>query len=166
MEGREGNLLSPYALTKRINEEYGKLYYKLYGLETIGLRYFNVFGKRQNPDGPYAAVILNGLNSLKIMKLQPLMVMVSRAETLPIENVIEANLKACLAHSDVAGEIFNIASGERVSLDIYRLFSTTLKKDIKPIFGPERIGDIKHSNADITKAQRLLGYEAGWGLRE
>ena len=166
VEGREGNLLSPYALTKRINEEYGKLYYKLYGLETIGLRYFNVFGKRQNPDGPYAAVIPKWIKQLKNNEAPTINGDGKQSRDFTyIENVIEANLKACLAHSDVAGEIFNIASGGReYLLDIYRLFSTTLKKDIKPIFGPERIGDIKHSNADITKAQRLLGYEAGWGV--
>lgn len=171
-EGREGNLLSPYAVTKRTCEEYGKLYHSLYGLETFGLRYFNVFGSRQDPNGPYAAVIPKWIKQLKNNE-QPTINgdgKQSRDFTY-IENVIEANLKACVAPEQSAGEIYNIASGGREYLiDIYHTLAKALGKDIEPIFGPERAGDIKHSNADITKAREMLGYKGKWevenGLKE
>lgn len=165
-EGQEGKLLSPYALTKRVCEEYGKLYYKLYGLDTYGLRYFNVFGRRQDPDGAYAAVIPKFIKQF-IRNEQPVINgdgKQSRDFTY-IENVIEANLKACQASHDVAGEVFNIASGGREYLiDVYYVLAKSLGKDIEPRFGPERAGDIKHSNADITKAKETLGYEAEWNF--
>jgi UDP-N-acetylglucosamine 4-epimerase len=160
-EGREGNLLSPYALTKRVTEEYGKLYSKLYGLDTYGLRYFNVFGRRQNPDGAYAAVIPKWIKQL-LNDEQPVINgdgKQSRDFTY-IENVVEANLKACLASHDAAGQAFNIAYGGRIYLiDIYYALTAALGKDIEPIFGPDRRGDIKHSNADISRAINLLGYD-------
>lgn len=171
-EGREGNLLSPYALTKRVDEEYAKLYTKLYGLDTYGLRYFNVFGKRQDPNGAYAAVIPKFIKQLLIDE-QPTINgdgQQSRDFTY-IDNVIEANLKACKASSEVAGETFNIAYGGRDYLiDLYRSLCVALGKEIEPIFGPARKGDIKHSNADIEKAKKLLRYEPEWsferGIRE
>ncbi len=159
-EGREGKLLSPYALTKRVDEEYGKLYTKLYGLDTFGLRYFNVFGRRQNPDGAYAAVIPKFIKML-LNGERPTINGDGRQsrDFTYIENVIEANLKACAAPSEAAGEAYNIAYGGREYLiDIYYSLTKALGKDIKPIFGPDRAGDIKHSNADISKAQKLLGY--------
>ncbi|MFT4104650.1 MAG: SDR family oxidoreductase [Lacrimispora sp.] len=160
VEGQEGNLLSPYALTKRIGEEYGKLYYKLYDLETYGLRYFNVFGKRQDPDGVYAAVIPKFIKLL-LNNEQPTINgdgKQSRDFTY-IDNVIEANLKACLAPREVAGQVYNIAYGSREYLiDIYYELNKALGKDIVPQFGPDREGDIKHSNADITKARKELEY--------
>lgn len=160
-EGREGNLLSPYALTKATNEEYAKLYTKLYGLDTYGLRYFNVFGRRQNPDGAYAAVLPKFIKQL-LNNEQPTINgdgKQSRDFTY-IENVIEANLKACAAPSKVAGNAFNVAYGGREFLiDVYHSLAKALDKDIEPIFGPERAGDIKHSNADISKAKKMLGYK-------
>ncbi|MFD1607121.1 SDR family oxidoreductase [Oceanobacillus luteolus] len=165
-EGIEGNLLSPYALTKRVAEEYGKLYTKLYGLDTYGLRYFNVFGRRQNPDGAYAAVIPKFIKQL-LNNEQPTINgdgKQSRDFTY-IDNVIEANLKACKAESSVAGQSFNIAYGGREFLiDIYNLLATVLEKDIKPIFGPDRKGDIKHSNADISKAVKMIDYKPEWNF--
>lgn len=161
VEGQEGGLLSPYALTKHVDEEYGKLYKKLYGLDTYGMRYFNVFGRRQDPDGAYAAVLP------KFIKL----LMQDKAPTINgdgkqsrdftyIDNVIEANLKACLAPSEAGGEAFNIAYGGREYLiDVYYSLCRALGKEIEPHFGPDRVGDIKHSNADISKAQKLLGYQ-------
>ena len=160
-EGREGNLLSPYALTKRCDEEWAKQYTMHYGLDTYGLRYFNVFGRRQDPDGAYAAVIPKFLKQL----------MSGEAPTINgdgrqsrdftyIDNVIEANLKACLAPSEYAGEAFNIAYGGREYLiDIYYGLTQALGVDIEPIYGPDRKGDIKHSNADISKAREMLGYD-------
>lgn len=166
-EGREGNLLSPYALTKRCDEEWAKQYTKHYGLDTYGLRYFNVFGRRQNPDGAYAAVIPKFIKML--MNGQTPTIngdgRQSRDFTY-IENVIEANLKACLAPSEAAGEAFNIAYGGREYLiDIYWLLTKELGVDVQPIFGPDRKGDIKHSNADISKAKALLGYDPEWSFQ-
>lgn len=165
-EGIEGDLLSPYALTKRVNEEYGKLYTKLYGLNTYGLRYFNVFGRRQDPNGAYAAVIPKFIKQL-LNDEQPTINgdgKQSRDFTY-IENVIDANLKACAASDNAAGQAYNIAYGGREFLiDMYNQLSNVLEKDIKPIFGPERKGDIKHSNADISKAKELINYEPEWSF--
>jgi UDP-N-acetylglucosamine 4-epimerase len=165
-EGREGNVLSPYAMTKRVNEEYGKLYTKLYGLDTYGLRYFNVFGRRQDPNGAYAAVIPKFIKQL-LNDEQPTINgdgKQSRDFTY-IENVIEANLKACNATHEAAGQTFNVAYGGREFLiDIYVHLLNALGKDIQPIFGPERKGDIKHSNADIGKAKEYLGYNPEWSF--
>ncbi|MED2865881.1 SDR family oxidoreductase [Bacillus thuringiensis] len=166
-EGREGNLLSPYALTKMTNEEYAKIYTKLYDLDTYGLRYFNVFGRRQNPDGAYAAVIPKFIKQL-LNDESPIINgdgNQSRDFTY-IENVIEANLKACKAPHESAGQAYNIAYGGRDYLiDIYNGLCSALGKNIKPIFGPERKGDIKHSNADISKAQKMLGYEPDFSFK-
>ncbi len=160
-EGREGNLLSPYALTKRCDEEWAKLYTKFYGLDTYGMRYFNVFGRRQDPNGVYAAVIPKFIKQL-LADEQPTINgdgKQSRDFTY-VENVIEANLKACLAPSEAAGNAFNVAYGGREYLiDIYNTLTKALGKDIPPKFGPDRRGDIKHSNADISKARELLGYD-------
>lgn len=160
-EGREGNLLSPYALTKRVDEEYGKLYTRLYGLETLGLRYFNVFGRRQDPSGPYAAVIPKFISQLLRGEIPTINGDGKQSRDFTyIENVIEANLKACQAPSEAAGQAFNIAYGGReYLLDIYYEICRALDQDQEPLFGPDRPGDIKHSNADISKAQELLGYE-------
>lgn len=165
-EGREGNLLSPYALTKRCDEEWAKQYTRHYGLDTYGLRYFNVFGRRQSPDGAYAAVIPKFIKLL--LKGETPTIngdgRQSRDFTY-IENVIEANLKACAAPHEAAGEAFNIAYGGREYLiDIYNGLTEALGVDIQPNFGPDRPGDIKHSNADISKAKELLGYAPEWSF--
>lgn len=165
-EGREGNLLSPYALTKRCDEEWAKQYTRHYGLETVGLRYFNVFGRRQDPDGAYAAVIPKFIKQLMNNERPTIHGdgLQSRDFTY-IENVIEANLKACLAPKEAAGEAYNIAYGGREYLiDIYHALTRALGKEIEPIFGPDRKGDIKHSNADISKARRLLGYDPSYNF--
>ena len=167
-EGIEGNLLSPYALTKRCDEEWARQYTKLYGLDTIGMRYFNVFGRRQDPDGAYAAVIPKFIKQL-MNDEQPTINgdgMQSRDFTY-IENVIEANLKACLSSSETAGEVYNIAYGGREYLiDIYHTLAKALGKEIEPKFGPDRKGDIKHSNADISKARTLLNYSPDYDFEK
>ena len=161
VEGQEGNLLSPYALTKRVDEEYGKLYKKLYGLDTYGLRYFNVFGKRQDPNGAYAAVIPKFIKMLLNDEVPTIHGDGRQSRDFTyVENVVEANLKACKADSDAAGEVYNVAYGGREYLiDIYYSMCKALGKEIEPDFGPDREGDIRHSNADIGKARRLLGYD-------
>ena len=168
VEGQEGNLLSPYALTKRVNEEYGKLYTKLYGLDTYGMRYFNVFGRRQDPNGVYAAVIPKFIKQL-LNDEAPTINGDGRhsRDFTYIENVIEANLRACLASHEAAGGTFNIAYGGREYLiDIYNEICKLLNKDIKPIFSPDRKGDIKHSNASIDKAKEILGYDPQYSFAD
>lgn len=167
-EGREGNLLSPYALTKHVCEEYGRQYTLHYGLDTYGLRYFNVFGRRQTPDGAYAAVIPKFIKML-LNGEQPTINgdgKQSRDFTY-IENVIEANLKACKADHKYAGQAFNVAYGGREYLiDVYYNLTEALGVDIEPNFGPDRAGDIKHSNADISKAREMLGYDPDYSFAD
>lgn len=166
-EGAEGKLLSPYALTKRTDEEYGALYKKLYGLDTYGLRYFNVFGRRQDPNGAYAAVIPKFIKLL-LNGERPTINgdgMQSRDFTY-VDNVIEGNLRACLAPSDAAGEAYNIGAAGRIYLiDMYRDLCEALGKDIEPVFGPPRAGDIRDSNADISKAREKLGYDPSYDFK-
>lgn len=172
IEGDEGAMQSPYAVTKRNNEEWAKQYTLHYGLDTYGLRYFNVFGPRQNPDSNYAAVIPKFISQL-FRGEQPTINgdgKQSRDFTY-VDNVVEANLKACLAPSSVAGEVFNIACGDSIRLiDLYHKLESELGIYIDPIFGPDRAGDIRHTKADIIKSKDLLGYDPDWsferGIRE
>lgn len=166
VEGQEGNLLSPYALTKRVDEEYGKLYYKLYGLDTYGMRYFNVFGRRQDPDGAYAAVIPKFIKMLINGETPTINGDGKQSRDFTyIDNVIEANLRACLADHEAGGNAFNIAYGGREYLvDIYYGLCEALGIEREPNYGPDRAGDIKHSNADISKAKKLLGYDPDYSF--
>lgn len=165
-EGREGNLLSPYAVSKRADEEWAKQYTRYYGLDTYGLRYFNVFGRRQDPNGAYAAVIPKFIKQLLDGDTPTINGDGKQSRDFTyIENVIEANLKACLAPHEAAGEAFNVAYGGReYLLDIYYGLTEALGIDKEPNFGPDRAGDIKHSNADISKAKQLLGYNPDWSF--
>lgn len=165
-EGKEGNLLSPYAVTKRADEEWAKQYTMHYGLDTYGLRYFNVFGRRQDPDGAYAAVIPKFIRQLLHGEVPTINGDGKQSRDFTyIENVIEANLKACLGNQEAAGQAFNIAYGGREYLiDIYYGLTKALGVDVEPHFGPDRAGDIKHSNADISKAKELLGYDPEWSF--
>ena len=165
-EGREGNLLSPYALTKRCDEEWAKQYTMHYGLDTYGLRYFNVFGPRQDPNGAYAAVIPKFIRQLLAGERPTINGDGKQSRDFTyVENVIEANLKACAATHEAAGQAYNVAFGGREYLiDIYNGLTKALGVDIAPVFGPDRAGDIKHSNADISKARRLLGYDPEWSF--
>lgn len=160
VETMEVNPLSPYALTKVAKEKYCQIFYKIYGLETVVLRYFNVFGPKQDPDSPYAAVIPKFALAMMADK-QPTIFgdgMTSR-DFCYIQNVINANLLACTA-PNVAGEVFNVACGERTTLlQLAEKIAIHLGKDIKPLHQDERTGDVKHSLADISKARQLLGYE-------
>lgn len=171
-EGKEGNLLSPYAVSKRADEEWAKQYTRHYGLDTYGLRYFNVFGRRQDPDGAYAAVIPKFIKQLLNGEIPTINGDGKQSRDFTyIENVIEANLKACQADSSAAGEAYNIAYGGReYLLDIYYGLVDALGlrdnngKCPEPNFGPDRAGDIKHSNADISKARKKLGYDPEWSF--
>ena len=165
-EGFEGNPLSPYAVSKRENEDWARQYAMHYGLETVGLRYFNVFGRRQDPEGAYAAVIPKFIRQL-LHGEHPTIHgdgLQSRDFTY-VENVIEANLKACLAGKEASGLACNIAYGGRTTLlEVYRAITGALGVNIEPVFGPARPGDIRHSNADISRAKALLGYDPEWSF--
>ena len=167
-EGREGEVLSPYALTKRCNEEYGKLYKKIYGLNTYGLRFFNVFGRHQNPDGIYAAVIPKFIKQI-LCNVTPVIDGDGRQsrDFTYIENVVEGCLRACAASPEAAGESYNIGNGGREYLiDVYYDICKALNKKIEPIFGPGRKGDIRDSNADISKAREKLGYNPSYDFTQ
>lgn len=174
VEGREGRVLSPYAVSKRADEEWARQYTKHYGLDTYGLRYFNVFGRRQDPNGAYAAVIPKFIKLLLDGEIPVINGDGKQSRDFTyIDNVIEANLKACLAGSDAAGEVYNIAyGGQEYLIDIYYELVEVLDiKDkngnrLEPTFGSERAGDIKHSNADISKAQERLGYNPKWNFEQ
>lgn len=165
-EGHEGNLLSPYAVTKRAVEEWAKQYGKHYHLDTYGLRYFNVFGRRQDPNGAYAAVIPKFIRQLLQGEIPTINGDGRQSRDFTyVDNVVEANLRACLAGEEAAGQVYNIAYGGREYLiDIFYSLTEALGVNVEPIYGPERAGDIKHSNADITKARELLGYDPDWSF--
>jgi UDP-N-acetylglucosamine 4-epimerase len=166
-EGQEGNVLSPYALTKKVDEEYGKLYKSLYGLDTYGLRYFNVFGRRQDPNGAYAAVIPKFLKQLMNGETPTINGDGKQSRDFTyVDNVIEGNLRACLASSDAAGEAYNIGAGGREYLiDVYHHLTDALGLDVEPNYGPARKGDIRDSNADISKARKNLGYDPSYDFK-
>jgi UDP-N-acetylglucosamine 4-epimerase len=166
VEMRVGKPLSPYAITKKVNEIYARNYYEVYGLKTVGLRYFNIFGRRQNPQSTYAAVIPVFVKHL-LNNIAPTINgdgSQSRDFTY-IDNVIEANLKSCLAGDEANGEAFNIAFGMNTTLnELYTKLSSLLGKDIEPIYGNTRAGDIPHSLADISKARKLLQYDPKYDI--
>ena len=167
-EGNEGNILSPYALTKKINEQYGELYWRLYGLPTIGLRYFNVFGRRQDSKGYYAAVIPRFI-SLIMQCTQPEIYGDGRQsrDFVYVNDIVSANLAACVASEDACGRSYNIACGEYVELiEVFHIIKNALGSDIEPIFAKGRPGDIKHSHADITAAAKWLGYHPQYNFEE
>jgi len=161
VEEKIGTVLSPYAATKKIDEIYANVFSRCYGLECIGLRYFNVFGPRQNPNGAYAAVIPKFIYSLMNDK-QPTINgsgNYSRDFTY-IDNVVQANILALTTENEnTFGEVFNIGAGGRVTIiELFNTIKEELGVDIFPIYGPLRDGDIPHSNASIDKANRMLRY--------
>ena len=153
--------LSPYAVQKITGEYYCRIFYQLYGLETVALRYFNVFGPRQNPRSEYAAVIPRFITA--ILKGEPPTVYGDGQQTRDfshVENIIDANLAACTAGKAALGEVFNIACSGRISLlNLIATINKIAGRNIAPKFDPPRPGDIKDSQADITKAGKLLGWK-------
>ncbi|MCX7825266.1 MAG: SDR family oxidoreductase [Verrucomicrobiae bacterium] len=150
--------ISPYGLHKLIGEQYARLFHRLYGLEVVSLRYFNVFGPRQDPTSPYAAAIPRFIS--RLLAGQPPIVFGDGRQTRDftyVENVIEANLAAAAAPAEAVGESFNIASGASTSVnDLIATLNRILGTNIVPIHDPPRSGDILHSAADISKAARIL----------
>ena len=159
--------LSPYAVTKLTGEHYLKVFHRLYGLETVALRYFNVFGPRQDPTSDYAAVIPLFINKLARGETPHIHGdgLQSRDFTY-IDNVVQANLRAAETPG-VGGEVFNVACGQRYTLlDLVAALNTILGTDVQPTFGPPRPGDVMHSLADVGKARQLLGYEPSTTFEE
>lgn len=152
--------ISPYALTKLAGEKYLNLYYKIYGLKTFSLRYFNVFGPRQDPNSKYAVVIPIFIHHV-LNNTQPTIDGdgLQSKDFSFVKNVVEANLLACSAKKGF-GEAFNIANGEGMSVnDLLKNINKICSKSIKPLYGPPRIGDVRKSWADVAKAKEYLGYE-------
>lgn len=175
VEEHIGKPLSPYAITKYVNELFAENFSKLYGIETIGLRYFNVFGRRQDPYGAYAAVIPKFVMSL--MKHESPVIngdgSYSRDFTY-IDNVLQANQLALLTDNpDAVNQAYNVAFGEQTTLtELVEYLRNNLVKwdsavaEIEPLYGPSRPGDIPHSLASIAKAQKLLGYQPKFSVEQ
>jgi len=175
VEDKIGNPLSPYAITKYVDELFATNFASTYGIDVIGLRYFNVFGRRQYPDGAYAAVIPKFMKML--MKHEVPLIngdgSISRDFTY-IDNVIQANhLAATVSDKQAINQVYNVAYGERTTLNelfsLIRKFAGKFDKeilDINPAYGPDREGDIHHSLASIDKAERLLGYSPSHNVIE
>jgi UDP-N-acetylglucosamine 4-epimerase len=174
VEDRIGRPLSPYAVTKYVNELYAGVFQQCYGLESIGLRYFNVFGRRQDPAGAYAAVIPRWVDHLMLGKPCEIY---GDGETSRdfcyIDNVLQANLLAAVAGVSETGEVYNVAVGERTTLNqLFRAIRDELAllrpevADAEPGYGPFRPGDVRHSLADISKIRDRLGYRPTHTLRQ
>jgi UDP-N-acetylglucosamine/UDP-N-acetylgalactosamine 4-epimerase len=160
METMIPNPISPYAASKNICEMYARIFGELYGLETIALRYFNVFGRRQDPNSAYAAVIPIFVKQLLGGQVPTIHGDGEQSRDFSyVDNVIESNLLACTAPKEACGQVYNIACGERTSLNaLYEKICQLLDKNVKPNYSPSRQGDVKHSLADISKAEKLLNY--------
>lgn len=161
VEDKIGNPLSPYAVTKYVNELYADVFGRTYGLKTVGLRYFNVYGPRQNPNGAYAAVIPKFI--LKALAGEEIIINGdgehSRDFTF-VENVVQANIRALFTDLENNHEVFNVACGERTTLNqLTEIIASSLEKNLMITHGPNRKGDIKDSLADVTKAQKMLNYK-------
>lgn len=154
------NPLSPYAVTKYVEELYGRVFYRVYGLETVSLRYFNVFGPKQDPTSQYAAVIPKFIT--KILKGESPIIFGDGEQTRDftyVDNVVEANILAATSEKVGHGEVINIACGQRISLNqLVDKINEILGTNIRPIYDKPRVGDVKHSLASIEKAEELLEY--------
>ena len=169
VEHRIGKPLSPYAVTKYVNELYADVFARLYGIEVIGLRYFNIFGPKQNPQGAYAAVIPLFMEA--IQKGTSAVIngdgQTSRDFTF-VENTVQANIKAFLIENDDAlNQIYNVACGERTTLSqLWLEINKIANKNVEVIYSKERKGDVKHSLADISKIMQILDYSVSVKIRE
>jgi len=174
VEGKIGNPLSPYAITKYVNELYASVFSKTYGLETIGLRYFNVFGKRQDPNGAYAAVIPKFIS--QFINLESPVIngdgSYSRDFTF-IENIVQINLLSLVAGKNAVNKVYNAAFGNRNTLNDLVIYLKDNLSVLNPeigkvsiIYGDTRVGDIPHSHADISKAKKYLNYKPEFSLQK
>ena len=163
-----GKPLSPYAVTKYVNELYADVFGKTYGTDVIGFRYFNVFGPKQSPNGAYAAVIPLFMQALKD-DVAPI-INGDGGQTRDftfIDNVVQANVKGMFASKEAGNQVYNVACGERIDLNyLWDSLKTAANSDLEPTYGPERQGDVRDSLADISKAQKFLGYNPRYTVRE
>ncbi len=167
-ESETGTPLSPYAITKLTGELYARVFHRLYGLPTVALRYFNVFGPRQDPTSAYAAVVPRFIRWAKAGESPRIFGDGGQTRDFTyVDNVVQANLAACRAGEEAFGKAFNIACGERISiLELADSICALCGVECSPIFEPPRPGDVRHSLADISRAVALLGYEPSVGVRE
>ncbi|WP_458627294.1 SDR family oxidoreductase [Winogradskyella sp. PC D3.3] len=168
VEDTIGKPLSPYAVTKYVNELYADVFGTTYDTDVIGLRYFNVFGPKQSPSGAYAAVIPLFMQALK--DNEPSKINGDGEQTRDftfIDNVVQANVKGFFASKDAKNEVFNVACGERITINyLWESLRIAANSELKAIYGPNRQGDVRDSLADISKAQNLLGYKPKYTVRE
>lgn len=168
VEDNIGNPLSPYAVTKYVNELYADVFGKTYNTDVIGLRYFNIFGPKQSPKGAYAAVIPLFMEAVK--NNLPATINGDGGQTRDftfVENAVQANVKGFFASKDAANQVLNIACGERISVNyLWEHINGAAGKDIQATYGPPRQGDVRDSLADISKAQKLIGYNPEFSVRE
>lgn len=169
VEDKIGRPLSPYAVTKYVNELYAQVYANLYGVEFIGLRYFNIFGPRQNPKGPYAAVIPLFAEAVLSNKAPTINGDGTHSRDFTfVENAVQANILSLFTdNKEAVNQVYNIACGHQTSLnELFDHLRKEGKSTLQPIYGPERQGDVKHSLADISKAGELLGYKPAISVSE
>ena len=164
-----GKPLSPYAVTKYVNELYAEVYGSLFHMQMIGLRYFNVFGPRQNPQGPYAAVIPLFVQAILDNQAPVINGDGSHSRDFTyVDNAVQANIKALFTSNEKAfNQVYNIAFGKKTSLlELFNYLKKISGSELKPIHGPERPGDVKHSQADISKAKKWLDYDPEISVEE
>lgn len=168
IEHKIGKPLSPYAVTKYVNELYADVFAKTYGMEIIGLRYFNVFGPKQSPNGAYAAVIPLFMQALKDQN--PPTINGDGEQTRDftfIENAVQANIKAAFADEEATNQVYNVAYGERISLNtLWASLQKASNVNLAANYGPPRIGDVRDSLADIDKAKKRLGYHPKFSVQD
>ena len=168
VEAQIGKPLSPYAVTKYVNELYADVFGKTYGTDVVGLRYFNVFGPKQSPNGAYAAVIPLFMQALKDGVSPTINGDGEQTRDFTfVANAVQANIKGIFASKEASNEVFNVACGERISVNyLWQALSEAADSKLKAIHGPERQGDVRDSLADISKAEKLLGYQPEYSVRE
>ena len=163
-----GNPLSPYAVTKYVNELYANVFGTTYDTDVIGLRYFNVFGPKQSPNGAYAAVIPLFMQAIKDQKSPTINGDGKQTRDFTfVDNAVQANIRGFFASEAAKNQVFNVACGERIDLNyLWDALKTSANSEVEAVYGPPRLGDVQDSLADISKAQSLLGYEPKYSVRE
>ncbi len=168
VEDNIGKPLSPYAVTKYVNELYADVFGKTYGTDVIGLRYFNVFGPKQSPNGAYAAVIPLFMQALKDGKSPKINGDGKQTRDFTfVDNAVQANVKGFFAPEAAKNQVFNVACGENISVnDLWQTLKNAANSNVEAIYGPDRQGDVRDSLADISKAEHLLSYKPEFSVRE